>query len=552
VVSRVLTELRKVVKAIIRKWGLPQSFTLELARELKNSRETRKAITKNIEERTNERDEAKQALINSGLVMSPKSRDIEKYLLWKECGGPLAICPYTGKNISLTDLFSPNNSPWDIEHIIPHSRSLDDSFANKTLCWAEFNRNEKHNKLPMELGPAKIEEILNRVQAWPNSATKAKKLRRFRLTEVDQDFISSQLNDTAYATRLAGDYLAMLYGGRYDSQGQHIFASKGQATAQLRGVWEMNKLLGGREKNRGDHRHHALDALVIALSTPEMLKILANASKNPMDIHRVRFLEMTPPWENFLESAAQSLGQVIISRQLKRKLSGRLHEETNYGAIDERIKTSRVAVEILTKKDIEKIINPVIKDRILAQLEVLGKDDPKKAFKDKKDHPYLLAKDGRHIPIHKVKLAFPQTSVEVGKEHRKRYVIPDSNHHMAVYEVQDSKGRTKWDFEVVSLLEANTRHSKGLPVVDKKPGFVMTLSAGDTVMYEQEGKKIQAWVRTVTSEGKVGLVIHTDARRKEEQIQDGAFKVIAINILRQLNCVKTQIDPIGEIRICRD
>ncbi|MDR2697862.1 MAG: hypothetical protein LBB40_05240, partial [Holophagales bacterium] len=93
VVSRVLTELRKVIKAIIRKWGLPQSFTLELARELKNSRETRKIITKNIEERAGEREKAKRALIDSGLVPNPKARDIEKYLLWEECGGPLAICP---------------------------------------------------------------------------------------------------------------------------------------------------------------------------------------------------------------------------------------------------------------------------------------------------------------------------------------------------------------------------------------------------------------------------------------------------------------------------
>jgi CRISPR-associated endonuclease Csn1 len=551
VVSRVLTELRKVVKAIIRKWGLPQSFTLELARELKNSRETRKVITKNIEERTNERDKARNILIDRGLVVKPKARDVEKYLLWEECGGIEAKCPYTGKIISLTDLFS-TNSPWDIEHIIPYSRSLNDSFANKTLCWEKFNRNEKHNKLPMELSPAKIEEILNRVQAWPNSATKAKKLRRFRQTEVDQNFISSQLNDTAYATRLACDYLALLYGGRSDNQGQHIFASKGQATAQLRGVWKMNELLGGREKNRGDHRHHAIDALVIALSTHEILKTLAYASKNPTDINRVKFSKIPPPWDNFIGGVEQSLGQVIISRQLKRKLSGRLHEETNYGAIDEKIKTSRVAVEALTKKQIADIVNPVIKDRVLAQLEALGKDDPKQAFKDRKDHPYLQAKDGRHIPIHKVKLAYNQSTVEVGAEFRKRNVIPDSNHHMAVYEVQDSKGRTKWDYEVVSLLDATMRHSQGLPVVDKKPGFVMTLSAGDTVMYEQEGKKIQAWVRTVVSDGRVGLVVHTDARKKEEQKKDGAFKEFAINTLRELHCVKTQIDPVGEIRVCRD
>jgi CRISPR-associated endonuclease Csn1 len=109
VVSRVLTELRKVVRAIIKKWGLPQSFTLELARELKNSRDVRKTITKNIEERTNEREKARKALIDGDLVANPRRRDIEKYLLWLECGGPSsAQCPYTGKVISLTELFSTN------------------------------------------------------------------------------------------------------------------------------------------------------------------------------------------------------------------------------------------------------------------------------------------------------------------------------------------------------------------------------------------------------------------------------------------------------------
>jgi CRISPR-associated endonuclease Csn1 len=498
-------------------------------------------------------------LIDSGLVPNPKARDIEKYLLWEECGGPLAICPYTGKNITLSELFS-TQSPWDIEHIIPHSRSLDDSFVNKTLCWSEFNRNEKHNKLPMELGSAKIEEILTRVQAWPNSAMRFKKLERFRTTEIDEDFISSQLNDTAYATRLASDYLAMLYGGRYDNERrQRIFASKGQATAQLRGLWGMNKLLGGLKKNRGDHRHHATDALVIALITPKMLKILANASKNSID-YRTCFSQIPLPWENFLNDSAQSLGSIVISRQLKRRLSGRLHEETNYGVIDEEIKTARVAVETLTKKDLGNdfetdgvgVVNPVIKDRILAQLEALRNDEPKKAFKDKKDHPYLLAMDGRRIQIHKVKLAFKQSTAEVGKEHRKRYVIPDSNHHMAVFEIKDSRGRIKWDYEVVSLLEAVRRHSRGLPVVDKKPGFLMTLRAGDTVSYEKEGKEIHAWVRTVTSAGKVGLVVHTDAREKTEQIKDKTFQVIAINVLGKLNFRKTQIDPVGEIRISRD
>ncbi|MCL1893420.1 MAG: type II CRISPR RNA-guided endonuclease Cas9 [Holophagaceae bacterium] len=560
VVSRVLTELRKVVKAIIKEWGLPQSFTLELTRDLKKSREARKEITKNIGERTKEREKARKALIDAGLVVNPKARDIEKYLLWAECGGPKAVCPYTGRPITLSELFA-GASPWDIEHIIPYSRSLDDSFANKTLCWAEFNRTIKHNKLPMELGSEMMEGFIARIKQWP-SASKEVKLRRFRKTEIDGDFITSQLNDTAYATRLAGDFLAMLYGGRYDSEQMRIKATKGQATAKLRGQWGMNKLLGGHEKNRGDHRHHAVDALVIALSTPSALKRLANASKNSYDIYRLTFDDIPMPWPNFFVDAGQALENIVISRQLKGKLSGRLHEETNYGLDknDEAIKTARVGVESLTKKDLEKqyekdgvgVVNPVIHSRILAQLESLGVDDPAKAFKDPNNHPFFVTKDGRQIPIHKVKLAFKATTMPVGQKYRTRHVISDSNHHMAVYETVDAKGNTKWTYEIVSLLEATRRHARGEPVVNKKPGFVMTLRAGDTIMYEKEGKLINAWVRSVAADGEVGLAVHTDAREKTEQIKDKTFLRFKINPLGKMNLRKTQIDPLGNLRICRD
>jgi len=237
-----------------------------------------------------------------------------------------------------------------------------------------------------------------------------------------------------------------------------------------------------------------------------------------------------------------------------------LHEETNYGLINDEVKTIRIAVESLTVKDLKPdfeidgvgIINTVIKNRILTQLDSLNESDPKKAFKDPNNHPYLETKDFKRIPIHKVKLAFKQKTENVGENYRVRHVIPDSNHHMAVFETKDAKGNTKWTYEIVSLLEAVRRHARGEPVVNKKPGFLMTLRAGDTVMYEQDGKIIHAWVRTVKSTGIVGLAIHTDAREKTEQIKDKTFQEIAINTLGKLNFKKTQIDPVGEIRICRD
>jgi CRISPR-associated endonuclease Csn1 len=69
-------------------------------------------------------------------INSPSGNDIVKYLLAKECE---MICPYTGRSISRNGLFG-TNPEFEIEHIIPLSISLDDSFVNKTLCFCEENR----------------------------------------------------------------------------------------------------------------------------------------------------------------------------------------------------------------------------------------------------------------------------------------------------------------------------------------------------------------------------------------------------------------------------
>jgi CRISPR-associated endonuclease Csn1 len=320
----------------------------------------------------------------------------------------------------------------------------------------------------------------------------------------------------------------------------------------------MNKLLGGQGKNRGDHRHHAIDALVVALTTKSSLEKLANAYIYD-EIHRLRFSKIPPPLDNFLDIANQALENIIISRRSSRKLSGELHDETNYGFIDKTTVTKRVSIETLTNTDLKDystegtgIINSVIRERVLEQLDFLNINDPKKAFSDPKNHPFFITKDSKRIPIHKVKVVRKKSTVAIGNKHRKRYVIPDANHHMLVYETKNSKGSTKWNYEIVTLLEAARRHAKGLPVVEKKPGFLMTLRAGDTVIYEEEGKIIHAWVRTVKSSGQVGLAIHNDARIKKEQEGDGTYKPIAINSLREKNLRKTQIDPLGNVRICRD
>ncbi|HEY3271212.1 MAG TPA: type II CRISPR RNA-guided endonuclease Cas9 [Geothrix sp.] len=548
-VSRTLTELRKVVHAVIREWGKPVAIRIELARDLKKSRDARSAISKKIADRTRDRDKAREAI--RPLKAEPKARDIEKYLLWQECGGPMALCPYTGKPITLHELFQ-ESSPWDVEHIIPFSKSLDDSFANKTLCWAEHNRNVKRNRAPMEAyTPEILADILGRIENWREGPGKAVKLQRFRQTELDGDFISSQLNDTAHASRLACQYLSLLYGGLWDEEGRRIYASKGQVTSMLRGLWHLNPLLGGGEKNREDHRHHALDALVIAVTSPAALKALSDASKTGWESHRSRFARFALPWVDFEKDAAAALDAITISRRVRRKLQGRIHKETSYGVDGESL-VQRVRVEELSTKDVARIIDPEVRRRVESRLEDLGVTDPKKAFKEPKDHPYLLSKDGRRIPIHRVRIKVSGTVMPVGQDHRLRHVESDANHHMTIHEAKDAKGRTIWKADVVSQFEALRRHAAGEPVIKREEGFVMSLRSGDTVQYMEDGQLKAAWVRTVTIEPRIGLVSHRDARLKQEQEKDGDYLRVVISKAKELRIQKTQVDPLGRTRISHD
>jgi len=156
-VCRALTEMRKVVNEVIRKHGRPEIIRLEMARDLKKPRKQREQAWKRNRGRQGEREVAASKIKAAKLVVGEPRRDvIEKWLLADECNW---TCPYTGKAICAESLLGPHPQ-FDVEHIVPFSISLDNSFLNKTLCDAHFNRHKKMNKLPSACyDPAGQEEI---------------------------------------------------------------------------------------------------------------------------------------------------------------------------------------------------------------------------------------------------------------------------------------------------------------------------------------------------------------------------------------------------------
>jgi len=598
VVKRVLTELRKIVNAIIRKYGKPEQIRIELAREMKKTRQQREEIWKKNKQNEEKRKQAAQAIIKEA-GENPKPADIEKYLLWDECNG---ICPYTGKSISLKQLFS---GEVDVEHIIPYSICLDNSYFNKTLCFHDENAKVKNNKTPWQAygsDEKKWNEILERVKRFKGDAAK-EKLKKFQIKDLEEldDFISSQLNDTKYASKLAKKFLGLLYPGQEALS--RVQATKGGITANLRDVFNLNSILkdgdsverDGYEpkKTRADHRHHAIDAICIALTEPSTVKMLSEASSRALKERKRRFGKVQPPWENFWEDVKKAIDNTIVSHRVSKKVNGPLHQETFYSPPKEVqgkiICHVRKPLENLSAGDIEDIVDPVVKKKVQEKIKELGGGDPKKLFAGSstlppEKLPCMTAKDGRVIPIRKVRIKCVMTPFQVGDKGRERFVTSDTNHHLEIFETKDKKGNVRWDGAIVSQYEAMRRLRAGEPIVKREHGkgkeFKFSLALNECVkLLDEKGQEIVCVVKGISqlSAGPIVITLRhiCDARptseyqkqikmRKElkknydKKLAEEIEKMLPVFIfkgpdsLREAKGQKILITPLGEIRTAND
>src|SRR5690606_21769926 len=231
--------------------------------------------------------------IENNKKISAAEKDILKYRLWREQNG---VCMYTGRTIKLTDLFDKNIV--DFEHTIPRSKSLDNSLANLTVCYADYNRKIKGNKLPTELPnyekatneylaikprlqdwEKKVDDLFNQIEYWKNKSKMAldksekdtairqrhlremdydywkNKLDRFTRTDIPQGFVNSQLIDTQIITKYAYHYLKAVF--------NKVDVIKGTVTAEFRKIYGIQPK--EEIKDRSKHSHHAIDAAVLTL-----------------------------------------------------------------------------------------------------------------------------------------------------------------------------------------------------------------------------------------------------------------------------------------------
>jgi CRISPR-associated endonuclease Csn1 len=562
-VLRALSETRKVVNGLLRKFGKPTAIRIELARDLKRGRKERQAIWKDNQANRKKREQAAQKLLQEHGIANASRKDVEKWLLADECGWR---CPYTGEQISGEALFGPQPR-FDVEHIIPFSRLLDDSFLNKTLCLADENRHSKHTRTPWEAYGQDAErwtEIIQRVNQFQGPA-REQKLRRFQLSSLDSldDFTNNQLSDTRYASRLAIEYLGLLYGtGAQGVDADHtkrIQAGRGSVTKYLRDEWGLNKILNdGGEKSRDDHRHHAVDAICIALTDNRTVQMLSTAAAQAESQGRRRFVSAVPPWPGFFEEAQERIRGTIVSHRTERKVRGPLHDETFYSA-PKAEGGGKTAVHVrvpLAKlgKQTEAIVDPAVRGIVAAALDG---GDPKKVFADRASHPAMP----NGALIHAVRIKKSERAQTIGRGARQRQVITRSNHHLEVIEAQDEKGRLRWEGKLVSMLEAAERLRRHEPVVqrDHGPGrrFLFSLSQGDLIELDLESARgIGIFVvRTIYMQGRSGTleyVENRDAREKRETRAAKARHKSALEPLRKMNCRKVSVSPLGEVRYAHD
>ncbi|MBW7850891.1 MAG: type II CRISPR RNA-guided endonuclease Cas9 [Rhodospirillales bacterium] len=543
-VVRVQNELRKVVNNLIRAHGKPDRIRVELAREVGKSKREREEDQARIRRNEGERKKARADLASKGIT-DPSRDDIEKWLLWQECG---KFDPYSGQAIGFDDLFK--NNIFQVEHIWPRSTSLDDGFANKTLCHRDWNL-RKNNRMPYEAFGHTEEWAAMKDRMWKNVVEKrmpkGKAVRFCREEPLPDDFTARQLNDTGFAARQAVAFLKRLWPDVGPEAPVSVQTVSGRVTAQLRRLWQLNNILSDDgEKTRADHRHHAVDALVVACAHPGVTQRLSRYWQDK-DNPAAQRPHLPQPWPTIRVAAEKAVADIVVSHRVRKKVSGPLHKETTYGDTGQDVTTktgvyrqfvTRKRVEALTKGELDDIVDDRVRGIVKEWVEDHG-GDPKKAFAA---YPRL----GNGPEIRKVRLHVKQqlrlmAPVSTG------YADLGANHHIAIYRRADGKA----DFEVVSLYEATRRLARHEPVVRRDRGdgaaFVMSLAPGDAVEL-RNGDKSGKWIVCgIASKGQIELVDHRDA----SEGRNSKFSP-RVGGLIDRNPRKLAVDPIGEIRRAGD
>lgn len=260
VVKRALSQTVKVIDAVIRQYGSPYAINIELARDMSMSKDERDKLKKENDARAAKNEAIRENIAK--LNAMPNSTNVLKYKLYEEQDHK---CAYSMETLDINHLFE--DGYYEIDHIIPYSRSFDDSFNNKVLVLKRENQN-KRNSTPVEYFERIGRDYDEVLAFWKAVYQKRnrKKLEFLQKKEINEsEWKNRALNDTRYASRMLANLIKdyLLFDEKSKDKYGRVETVKGAITSYLRRFWGVQKI-----REDGD-KHHAVDAAIIACVTPK-------------------------------------------------------------------------------------------------------------------------------------------------------------------------------------------------------------------------------------------------------------------------------------------
>lgn len=530
VVEKILNQLVNLVNALMAEYGRFDEIRVELARELKQSREEREQATRSIAANQKENDKAAERIREYGLY--PTRSRIQKYKMWEESE---QTCVYCGEAVNVKEFLL--GAGVEVEHIIPRSVLFDDSFSNKVCACRRCNK-EKNNRTAYDFmasrGEGELKAYIDRVNDFADrkkiSNTKRNKLL-MKASELPDDFIERQLRESQYIAKKAKEILQIVC--------RNVYATSGSITDFIRHIWGWDEVLHSlnferyraagltepveRDVNgekvmverikgwskRMDHRHHAVDALTIACTKQGYIQRINNLNslkeisfqsfaderqgeETRQRLTRLeRYIRMQPHFSTAeVEKAvagiavsfksgkrAASVGNRYIRKGGKRECvqrgiiipRGALSEESVYGRIcNSETGKSEYVIKYKVGSISLKDVDYVVDKRIR---EILRERLEQHGGKPEKAFAEpVLDHQGREIRSVRcytgLNATVPLRYNEQGEPIA--FVKPANNHHVAIYE--DEKG--KWQEHIVTFWHAVERKKYGIPTIVTNPSEV--------------------------------------------------------------------------------
>lgn len=551
-----LNQLHRLVNELIAAYGKPTEIVIELARDLKRSRKERKEADERQATEQARNDRLRAELVRLG--QKTNRENLIRLKLWEELGPPHdRRCIYTGEPISVGMVFGDSVA---VDHVLPFKETLDDSLANRLFCLKRAN-DYKRKRAPFEAFGQSADgydwkAILLRAENLPGN-------KRWRFAEDamqrylrDKDFLARHLTDTAYLARIAREYLGQV------CHADRIWAVPGTLTALLRGKWGLNGILSSSNlKNRADHRHHAIDAFVVACTDRALLKRMSDAAAASRLDRTIE--DMPDPWDGFdRDILRERVRTVVVSLKPDRGRQGRLHEETAYGLVADPAKedgatvvSRKTFIDLNEKNEIARIRDPNLRARVQAHVTQAKRDGKtvKDALIDYADNDSSAGNKNGVRRVRLLKVEDPASLVPIRKhDNGKIYKAMSAGENWCIDVFQQPDG--KWIGAPVTMFQANRPESlsekrKGHPAARR----VLRVHKGDYLKLDHDGaERIFRVVRLEAKAQRFRLAEHHESGNLDERHNDqnDSFRwlFVAFSQLKVRKARKVSVDAMGRVR----